>query len=236
MRVLQRNTVVGLCPSANQAVDKRYESGTAIVVSTPVPPTSKRPWLPGLFSCDFRPVVSVLRFIQVLLFTGRLSSCFLPCVGVMNIFWCLFSTAMASQRGAANPRNPPPPAEPPVGADNAFRAPPAPEQLASFNRLLDKVVTAGLLCRYARHVELAGRAGAQAEALYTEDSLLVGCLRGYEARALWNLSCEAGSKMEEDALKRRAWALLRPLHALVLRRLAANTLLPGTVRQEESEY
>ena len=127
------------------------------------------------------------------------------------------------------------PPSPPPSPDAARAA----DQLTSLHGLLDKVITAGTLCRHARHQELAGRAATLAEALYTEDSLVVASVRMYEASALWNMSCaanEAGSYAEEEALDSRNWALLLPLHALLLRRVAANTLLSGTVRQEESEY
>ena len=139
---------------------------------------------------------------------------------------------MSSSRGEEPPS---PPAPPPPFPDPAR----VPDQLASLHGLLDKVVTAGMLCRHARHHELVGRAAAQAEALYTEDSLVVASLRVTAVHGLWNMSCvasEAGSAAEEADLDRRAWSLLLPLHALLLRRVAANTLLSGTVRQEESEY
>ena len=141
--------------------------------------------------------------------------------------------ASSSQRGAALERNVPPP---PVGDVNAAREPPAPDQLAALNKLLEKLVTAGMLGRHARLLELAGRAAAVAEALYTEDSLIVASLRATEANALWNMSCATGSKAEEAALERRAWALLPTLRDLLMRRVAANTLLPGTVRQEENVH
>ena len=143
--------------------------------------------------------------------------------------------ASSSPSGAASV----PPAQPAVEDINAARAPPAPEQLAAFKGLVEKVVTALALCRYARSQELSGRAAAQAEALYRGDSLVVASLRGTEAMALWNASCaasKAGSTTEEEAHDRRAWVLVLPLHALLLRRVAANTLLPGTVRKEESEH
>ena len=144
--------------------------------------------------------------------------------------------ASSSQRGAAKERN-----APPVGDVNAPRAPPAPDQLDSFNELLQKVVTAGMLSRYDRHQELAGRAAAQAEVLFkAKDSLIVASLNRTAANALWKLSCvaegEGGSDTEVASLRRRAWALLLPLHALLLRRVAANTLLLGTLREEESEF
>ena len=44
------------------------------------------------------------------------------------------------------------------------------------------------------------------------------------------------SSSEKEALRRRAWAILVPVHALLLRRLADNTLLPGTMKEEEVTY
>ena len=44
------------------------------------------------------------------------------------------------------------------------------------------------------------------------------------------------SSSEREALRRRAWAILVPVHALLLRRLADNTLLPGTIKEEEVRY
>ena len=41
---------------------------------------------------------------------------------------------------------------------------------------------------------------------------------------------------EHEALLRGAWATLFPVHALLLRRLADNTLLPGTNKEEEVTY
>ena len=147
------------------------------------------------------------------------------------------STVMASssQRGkeAVTEWNPPSPPPPPVGDVNATRAPPGPDQLAAFNGLVERVVTAGTLGRHAHHLELAGRAAAQAEALFREDSLVVASLHWGEVNALWNVSCDANAA-EAELLDRRAWALLLPLHALLLRRVAANTLL--SVRKEESEH
>ena len=44
------------------------------------------------------------------------------------------------------------------------------------------------------------------------------------------------SPSEKEALGRRAWAILVPVHVLLLRRLADNTLLPGTNTEEEETY
>ena len=41
---------------------------------------------------------------------------------------------------------------------------------------------------------------------------------------------------EQEALCRRAWPLLVPVQTLLLRRLADNTLLPGTIKEEEVTY
>ena len=44
------------------------------------------------------------------------------------------------------------------------------------------------------------------------------------------------SSSEQEGLLRRAWATLVPVRALLLRRLADNTLLPGTNKEEEVMY
>ena len=64
---------------------------------------------------------------------------------------------------------------------------------------------------------------------------MVASLRWNEARPLCNVSSQAVG-VEKEALLRRAWALLLPLHALVLRRVASNSLLPDTLHQEEIGY
>ena len=118
----------------------------------------------------------------------------------------------------------------------AARAPPPPDQLASFYKLVDKTMIAGVLCRDARHVELSAQAAVQVEALFFgDDSLVVASLRLSECMALVNLSAEA-SGAERTALFHRAWNLLVSLVSLLLRRLEADTLLPGAIRQEELDY
>ena len=123
---------------------------------------------------------------------------------------------MASQRGAA-------------------RAPPPPDRLTAFYKLADKMVMACQLCRFARSVELSSQAAAQAEALFGGDSLLVASMRYCESASLGSL-CQAASGAEAQALLRRSWAVLVSLISLLLRRLEANTLLPGTIREEELDY
>ena len=116
------------------------------------------------------------------------------------------------------------------------RAPPSPDQLAAFYKLVDKKVIAGVLCRHARVVELSASAAALAEALFGgEDSLVVANLRMCESQALTNLAIEA-SGAEQLALVRQAWGILVLAIPLLLRRVEANTLLPGTVREEELDY
>ena len=117
------------------------------------------------------------------------------------------------------------------------RAPPPPNQLAAFYKLVDKKVIAGVLCRYARDTELSASAAVQAEALFGgDDSLVVADLRRCESQSLSDLSLEA-SGAERDAFFRRAWnVLLLSVIPLLLRRLEVNTLLPGTVREEELDY
>ena len=117
----------------------------------------------------------------------------------------------------------------------AARAPPPPEQLALFYKLADKQVIAAVLCRHARSAELSASAAAQAEALLGDDSLVVANMRMGECDALGCLVAEA-SGAELMALYRRLWDVLLSLIPLLLRRVEANTLLPGTVREEELAY
>ena len=63
------------------------------------------------------------------------------------------------------------------------RAPPPPDQLATFYKLVDKQVAAGLLCREARDAELSAQAAVQAETLFGDDSLVVASLRMCESVA-----------------------------------------------------
>ena len=57
-----------------------------------------------------------------------------------------------------------------------------------------------------------------------------------EAASLGELALASTSFSEKEALRRRARAILVPVHALLLRRLADNTLLPGTNTEEEVTY
>ena len=50
------------------------------------------------------------------------------------------------------------------------------------------------------------------------------------------MAATSKSSSEQEALRRRAWAILVPVHALLLRRLADNTLLPATNTEEEVTY
>ena len=115
------------------------------------------------------------------------------------------------------------------------RAPPPPDQLASFYKLVDKKVVAAALSRFARNVELSSQAALHAEALFGDDSLVVADLRCSESCSLQNLACEA-SGAEQQALARRSWGVMQSVVNLLLRRLEANTLLPGTAREEELDY
>ena len=118
----------------------------------------------------------------------------------------------------------------------ATRAPPLPDQLAAFYKLVDKKVIAAALCRYARHAELSASAAVQAEALFGADnSLVVADLRMNESAALTTLAAEA-SGAEQEAFIRRGWAALLSVIPLLLRRIEASTLLPGTIREEEVDY
>ena len=121
-------------------------------------------------------------------------------------------------------------------APGATLPPPPPEELAAFYALVEKQTTAGMLCRISRCAELCDRAANQAARFWGDNSLVVADLRVNEATSQRNLALKSASFSEQEALRRRAWAILVPVHALLLRRLADNTLLPGTVKEEEVTY
>ena len=134
--------------------------------------------------------------------------------------------ASSSERGAAwAPGAPPPPLPPPP-----------PEEVAAFYALVERKTTAGVLSRHARCAELADRAAKRAARLWGENSLMVADLHVSEARAMRELAHASTPSSEQETLRRRAWAILVPVHALLLRRLADNTLLPGTIKEEEVTY
>ena len=129
------------------------------------------------------------------------------------------------------------------GAARAPGAPPPPlpshppEELEAFYLLIEKQVTAAVLCRFSRCAELSERAARHAAArLWGNNSLVVAHLRMGEVASLRNLANASTSSSEKEALRQRARAILVPVHALLLRRLADNTLLPCTNREEEVTY
>ena len=141
---------------------------------------------------------------------------------------CLgLAMASSSERGAARASRAPP--TPPL-------PPPPPEEVAAFYALVERKTTAGVLSRHARCAELCDRAARHAVRLWGEHSLVVAHLRMDEAVALRNIASSSTSSSEQEALCRRAWVRLVPVHALLLRRLADNTLLPGTNKEEEVTY
>ena len=93
-----------------------------------------------------------------------------------------------------------------------------------------------MLSREARCAELSDRAASHAQRLWGNNSLVVAHLRVGEATALRYQALASTSSSEEEALRQRAWAILVPVHALLLRRLADITLLPGTMTKEEVSY
>ena len=94
---------------------------------------------------------------------------------------------------------------------------------------------AGVLCRHARAVELAAEAATQAEALFTDDSLVVAKLRVDGSMNVSSLALHA-SGAHRQAFARQSRELLLSVIPILLRRLEANTLLPGTIREEELDY
>ena len=134
--------------------------------------------------------------------------------------------AASSERGAARA---------PVALP-APLPPPQPEELAAFYALAEKQTTACVLSRHTRSAELADRAARHAARLWGEHSLVVADQRLLEAASLRELALASTSSSEQEALRRRAWAILVPVQALLLRRLTDNTLLPGTIKEEEVTY
>ena len=90
------------------------------------------------------------------------------------------------------------------------------------------------MCRHARAAELSGRAARQAETLFGGDSFTFVQMVWSESTNLGNLATLTAGD-EQLSLFRRAWALLLPLHAVLLRRIASNLLLPGLARRDEVE-
>ena len=115
------------------------------------------------------------------------------------------------------------------------RAPPPPDQLASFHSVVDKYVVAGGLSRFSRAAELSAQAADNGEALFGNRSLVVAHLRMGESTALASLAIRSCEK-EHEALLRRSFRALLSVIALLQRRLADDTLLPGTVCKDETEY
>ena len=118
----------------------------------------------------------------------------------------------------------------------AGREPPPADQLASFYKLVDKKVIAGVLKRHARCAELSALASTQAEALFTDDSLVVAHLRVCESDNVAALASESSHAEEGARLRRRAWDVLLSVIRLLMRRLKAGTLLPGTIREVEIDF
>ena len=157
----------------------------------------------------------------------QLSFSILRVSALLEEVWCYLGLTMASssERGAARARGARP-----------LSLPPPPEEVASFFALVEKRVTAGVLYRHARCADLCDRAAKNAETLWGDNSLVVAELRVVEVGSLRELARASTPFSEQEALCRRAWATLVPLHALLLRRLADNTLLPGTIKEEEMTY
>ena len=134
--------------------------------------------------------------------------------------------ASSSEHGAARARGAPPPPLPP----------PPPEEVSAFYALVEKQSTAEVLSRDVRCAELCDAGARHAARLWGENSLVVAHLRLSEATSLRNLASTSTSAPEQEALLRRAWAILVPVHALFLRRIADNTLMPGTNTEAEVTY
>ena len=150
-------------------------------------------------------------------------------LALLEELWCCLGLTMASssaRRGVARALGAPPPPLPP----------PPPEELAAFYALVEKKVTAEFLSRDTRCAELSDRAATHAARLWGDNSLVVAELRVGKVVSLRSMAHASTSSSEQEALRRRAWAILVPVHALLLRRLANNTLLPGTIKEEEVTF
>ena len=164
--------------------------------------------------CVLRPlVVSVARFARSLASRASVVAC-VGCRAELFSLPCAWMASSSDGHGAAS-------------------APPPPDRLAVFYKLVDEKVIASVLCRYARAEELAAEAAMQAEALFTDNSLVVAKLRMDSSKNLTNIVGLAGGGQE--AL-RQSWALLLSMIPILLRRLESNTLLPGTIRDEELDF
>ena len=123
----------------------------------------------------------------------------------------------------------------PSSSQQGAREEPPLDKLAALYSLADKIARAGALNRHSRSIELSAHAADKAEAFFGDDTLVVAELRIRESEAYVGLS-ESADGAEQEALFRRSWSALLSVIALLQRRIAADTLLPGTVRKEESEY
>ena len=65
---------------------------------------------------------------------------------------------------------------------------------------------------------------------------MVAHLRMGEVGSLRGMARASTASSEKEALLRRTCTTLVPVHALLLRRLADNTLLPGTIKEEDLTY
>ena len=163
-------------------------------------------------------------------FVSRVPSSFpvLHAAALLKELWCCLVLPMASstERGATRaPVAPPPPLPPPP-----------PEEVAAFYALVEKQTTASVLNRHTRAAELSERAAKHAGMLWGDNSLVVARLRVSEASYLRSMANASTVSSEQEALCLRAWTILVSVHALLLRRLADNTLLPGTNTEEEVTY
>ena len=75
----------------------------------------------------------------------------------------------------------------------------------------------------------------EAEALFADNSLVVARLR-IDGSITLIISANCARGAEREAFVRESWTMLLSTIAVLLRRLESNTLLPGTIREEELDY
>ena len=123
---------------------------------------------------------------------------------------------------------------PSVGRD-ASGEPPPPDRLAVLYKLVDKTAMGGTLSRYARGVDLTAAAATHAEALFPR--------RQPRGRAPAHGRQYMSRQHRASCTWRRVRGVSTPVVGASLsaipilqRRLESNTLLPGTIREEELDY
>ena len=101
---------------------------------------------------------------------------------------------------------------------------------------MNKALAAGVTSRYALAASYFGRAAALATQLHG-DTLLAAHLKLQQANKVYSQASVKGMPADEAlVLESAAWEIVSGVLPLLLRRLDANTLLPGRCTKEEVDY